>query len=130
LFQLYEAAGSSKSLPWATVIAGVGAAVAAFIHRERQTTLVVGLIGGALALYALIGLRSDISDAEGFASLGIGPYIAVAGCAAMLVGALMFRPGTGTRTEDDASVRSPVQCISSNWLLSTKSRYFRASDPI
>jgi hypothetical protein len=95
LFQLYEAAGASKALPWATVIAGIGAAAAAFIHRKRQMTfavgLCVGLIGGALALYALIGLRSEISDADGFAAIGFGPYVAVAGCAAMLVGAVMLR---------------------------------------
>lgn len=95
LFQLYELAGSSKALPWATVIAGIGAAAAAFIHRSRQMIFVVGLcvglVGGALALYALIGLRSEISDADGYAAVGIGPYVAVAGCLAMVVGALMAK---------------------------------------
>ena len=96
LFQLYEVAGASKALPWATVIAGVGAAVAAFIHRNRQMTFVVGLcvglVGGALALYALVGLRAEISDTEGFAAVGIGPYVAVAGCVAMVIGAVMCGP--------------------------------------
>jgi Protein of unknown function (DUF2510) len=96
LFQLYEIAGSSKALPWLTVLAGIGSAVAAFVHRDRRTTLAlglgVGLVGGALALYALIGLRSELSEADGFAAVGIGPYVAVASCAAMVWGAIMGRP--------------------------------------
>jgi hypothetical protein len=101
LFQLYEVAGASKALPWATVIAGVGTAAAAFIHRSRQLIFILGLCvglgGGALALYALIGLRNEISDAEGLAAVGIGPYVGVAGCAAMVIGAVMLRPRTGAK---------------------------------
>ncbi|HEU4739938.1 MAG TPA: DUF2510 domain-containing protein [Solirubrobacterales bacterium] len=99
LFQLYEIAGSSKALPWLTVLAGIGSAVAAFVHRDRRTTftvgLCVGLVGGALALYALFGLRSELSEADGFAAIGIGPYVAVASCAAMVSGAIMCRPRRG-----------------------------------
>jgi hypothetical protein len=103
LFQLYEVAGSSKTLPWATVIAGLGAAAAAFIHRSRQMIfalgLCIGLVGCALALYALIGLRTEIQDAEGYAAVGIGPYVAIAGCVAMVVGALMCRPRPSSPAE-------------------------------
>lgn len=95
LFQLYEVAGSSKTLPWLSVCAGAGTAAAAFLHRERFMTFVVGicvgLAAGALALYALIGLRRDIEDAHGLAAIGVGPYVAVAGCVSMVVGALMIR---------------------------------------
>lgn len=94
LFQLYEVAGSSKTLPWLSVCAGAATAAAAFLHRERSMTFVVGicvgLAGGALALYALIGLRSDIEGAHGLAAVGVGPYVAVAGCVSMVVGALML----------------------------------------
>jgi hypothetical protein len=103
LFQLYEIAGSSKALPWATVIAGVGAAAAAFIHRSRQVIFVVGLcvglVGGALALYALVGLRTELDDAHGYAAVGIGPYVGVAGCIAMVVGALMLRPRAAAKAK-------------------------------
>jgi len=102
LFQLYEIAGSSKALPWLSVAAGIGTAAAAFIHRSRQLTFVlglcVGLVVGALALYALVGLRNEISDANGYAAVGIGPYIGVGGCVAMVVGAVMLRPKTGSTT--------------------------------
>jgi len=101
LFQLFDAAGRSSGLAWAAVLAGAGAAFFAF--RERKPTTVravglsIGLLGGLLAVYALADLRSDIRDANGLATIGIGPYVAVAGCVAMVAGAIMSksssRPG-------------------------------------
>lgn len=95
LFQLFDAAGRSDGWAWIAVIAGLTAAVLAF--REGKPTTVwrvalgVGLLGGALALYALVVLRDEVSEASGLATVGIGPYVAVAGCVAMVIGALKAR---------------------------------------
>jgi Protein of unknown function (DUF2510) len=95
LFQLFDAAGRSSALAWGAVVAGGAAAVVAFRDRNpttiRGTGLVVGLLGGALALYALVDLREELREAHGLATVGIGPYIAVGGCLAMVIGALMSK---------------------------------------
>lgn len=95
LFQLFEAAGRSDGWAWIAVIAGLIAAVLAFRNANpltvRRVALGVGLFGGALALYALGVLRDEVSEAGGLATVGIGPYVAVAGCVAMVVGALKAR---------------------------------------
>ncbi|MDX6635749.1 MAG: hypothetical protein QOF06_1952 [Solirubrobacterales bacterium] len=90
LFQLFEAAGHSATLAWATVIAGGATGVTAYRARTvstiRLTGVIVGVLGGLLAVYALIGLREELNDAQGLATVAIGPYVAVAGCAAMAIG--------------------------------------------
>lgn len=95
LFQLFTAAGRSSALAWGAVIAGGAAAIVAFRKSSpsvvRGTALAVGLLGGALAVYALAVLRDELRDAHGLAVIGIGPYIAIAGCVAMVVGALMSK---------------------------------------
>jgi hypothetical protein len=94
LFQLFSAAGRSDALAWAAVLGG---GIAAFVAWRQSSTapvraagLVVGLLGGVLAIYALVGLRHGIREAHGLATVGIGPYLAVAGCVAMVVGAVMI----------------------------------------
>jgi hypothetical protein len=94
LFQLFSAAGRSNALAWAAVLGGGIAAFLAWRQNSstaivRAAALTVGLLGGALAIYALVGLRHDIREAHGLATIGIGPYLAVAGCVAMVVGAVM-----------------------------------------
>jgi hypothetical protein len=100
LFQLFEASGRSDGWAWIAVIAGLAAAVLAFREANpltvRRVALGVGVLGGALAVYALGVLRDEVSDASGLATVGIGPYVAVAGCVAMVVGALKARAGEAT----------------------------------
>jgi len=94
LFQLFAAAGRSNALAWAAVLAGGIAVLLAWRHDSiaivRAAGLAVGVLGGVLALYALVGLRHDLREAHGLATIGIGPYLAVAGCVAMAAGALMI----------------------------------------
>jgi len=93
LFQLLDAAGRANSLAWAAVAAGTAAAVVAFRGRNpstvRGTGLVVGLLGGVLATYALVDLRNELREVHGLAAVGTGPYVAIGGCIAMAVGGWM-----------------------------------------
>ena len=90
LFQLFAATGRSNALAWGAVIAGGTAAFVAWREGSaaavRLTGLAVGALGGVLAVFALTALRHDIREASGLAAIGIGPYIAIGGCAAMIVG--------------------------------------------
>ena len=99
LFQLFDAAGRGNGWAWAAVVAGGAAALVALREREpstmRGTGFAVGLLGGAVAIYALLDLRHDLQEVQGLAAIGIGPYIAVAGCVAMVAGAVMARRRTG-----------------------------------
>lgn len=95
LFQLFAAAGESDWLAWAAVISG-GATAATALRSTKPSTawrtgLIVGFAGGALAVYALANLKDGVEEARGLAALGIGPYVSVAGCVAMVAGALMAR---------------------------------------
>jgi hypothetical protein len=93
LFQLLDAAGRANSWAWAAVVAGGAAAVVVFRERNpstvRGTGLAVGLLGGVLAIYALVDLRNELRDVHGLAAIGIGPYVAIGGCIAMAVGGWM-----------------------------------------
>jgi hypothetical protein len=95
LFQLFEAAGHSDALAWGAILGGGASAFVGWREGSskivRATGLGVGILGGLLAFYALGNLRHEIREIQGLASVGIGPYIALAGCIAMVVGALMAR---------------------------------------
>jgi Protein of unknown function (DUF2510) len=95
LFQLFEAAGRGTGWAWAAVLGGGAAALAAFRSQNLSTLrwagFSVGLLGGALAIYALADLRHDLDEVQGLATIGIGPYVAVAGCVAMVAGAAIAR---------------------------------------
>lgn len=95
LFQLFDAAGRGNGWAWAAVVGGGAAALVAFRERDssrlRGVGFSVGLLGGGLAVYALADLRHDLDEVHGLATIGIGPYVAVAGCVAMVVGALIAR---------------------------------------
>jgi len=92
LFQLFNVAGRPTGWPWAAVLAGAGGGIVVLLDKRPSTVrwvgFCVGLIGGAIAAYALIGLRGDVREAQGLAAVGIGPYVAVAGCVAMVLGAV------------------------------------------
>ena len=108
LFQLFDAAGRSNGWAWAAVLAGGAAAVIAFRAQRpstvRRAGLSIGVLGGILAVYALVALRNELRDAQGLAQIGIGPYIAVAGCIAMVIGAVMSKS-----TSQPAQTRQPTQ---------------------
>lgn len=93
LFQLFSAAGRPSIWPWAAVLGGGAAALVAWqddsFPRVRITSVIIGSLGGLLALYALGSLRHDIREVHGLAAIGIGPYVAVAGCVAMFVGGFL-----------------------------------------
>lgn len=96
LFQLFRANGDKPTLAWGAVIAGAAVAVVAYQDRSRATRhwlgLAAGLGAGALAVYALSGLRHGVERSAGLVTVGTGPYIAIAGCLAMIVGALLPEP--------------------------------------
>jgi len=102
LFQLFSAAGRSDGWAWAAVFAGGAAAIVAFRTQDpkpiRLAGLLVGVIGGLVAAYALIGLRHEIRDAHGLAALGIGPYVSVGGCIAMAIGGFKSKAGLPAST--------------------------------
>lgn len=95
LFQLFEAAGRPTGWAWIAVLAGGATAVVALRGGSpavvRGTGLSVGLLSGALAILALQGLSEELRDAHGLATVGIGPYIAIGGCLAMVIGAVMSK---------------------------------------
>lgn len=95
LFQLFTAANESDWLAWAAVLCGGGTAIATLRSKKASTVwragLAVGFAGGILAVYALASLRDAVEQTSGLATLGIGPYVSVAGCVAMVVGGLMAR---------------------------------------
>jgi len=93
LFQLLQAAGKSQLLAWGAVVAGGAAAWIAWDTKDpanpRDVGLGVGLGAGALALWALLGLSHDVREAQGLAEVAYGPWVALLGCAALVVGGLM-----------------------------------------
>lgn len=103
LFQLFAAAGHSDALAWGAVLGGGATAALAWTQggspAARGTALAVGILGGALALYALIGMRNELSEAHGLVTIGIGPYVSVAGCVAMVAGGLRIRRARGSGEE-------------------------------
>jgi len=93
LFQLLQATGKPQFLAWGAVAAGGAAAWIAWDTRDpanpRDVGLGVGLGAGALALWALLSLAHDIREAQGLAEISYGPWVALLGCAALIVGGLM-----------------------------------------
>jgi hypothetical protein len=93
LFQLLNAGGNEGGGAWIAV--GIGATVifvaftAAKASTVRLTAMISGLLAGAYAAVALTSMIDDVEQASGLAQMEWGPYIAVAGCAAMVVAALL-----------------------------------------
>ncbi len=95
LFQLLNLDGRSKALAWLVLLAGVAAGGVAFRARQvgtvRVAALAIALIGGLVVSVKLSTLHREVSNAHEFAAVGIGPYVALAGCLAMVVGALFAK---------------------------------------
>lgn len=98
LFQLYDTLGRSGGRAWVAVLAGV---VIAFVAVRERSPLVwvaaigVGVVGGVLAIVMLESLLREVRAVHGLATVGLGPYVAVGGCVAMVIGGLIDK-GAGS----------------------------------
>lgn len=96
LFSLLSANDSSSGWAWCLVLLGGGVAFAATRLRSvRSVRWVGGILGAVVGLYSLallVSLTNGVEEARGLARLGWGPILAVAGCAAMVIGALLRQP--------------------------------------
>jgi hypothetical protein len=110
LFQLFHATGRSSGWAWAALLAGGLVAGAGFRERKPSTLrgigLSVGLVAGVMAIAELEALLHDVREAHGLATVGIGPYIAVGGCLAMVVGALMVGSSAGRQPNRPGAQRT------------------------
>jgi hypothetical protein len=93
LFQLSEAAGHRSGGAWAAVLVGAASALGAWTAnshaRARLIGVVVGSLAGAIAILVLIGMVQDVRQTAGLVRLSYGPWVAILGCLAMVVGGLM-----------------------------------------
>jgi hypothetical protein len=92
LFQLAEASGHGVGAIWAVVLVGLIAALVAWRTKRRWllrvTGLFVGLVGGFVASAAVAGMIEGVRETEGIVSMSVGVWVAVAGCASMVLGSL------------------------------------------
>jgi hypothetical protein len=95
LFQLSQAAGHSRGLAWSAVLVGgasaLGAWTASTRSRLRLIGAVVGLGAGLVAVLALVNMVHDVRQAHGLARVSYGPWVAIFGCVAMVVGGWMSK---------------------------------------
>lgn len=95
LFQLAEAAGDSTGVIWAFVLIGAASAFGAWKAKSRRAVpligLLVGFLVGAVAILVFIGMINGVREADGLATVSYGPWVAILGCAAMVVGGLMSK---------------------------------------
>lgn len=87
LFHLLTADGSPHTLAWGFVLAGAGTAVVAFFVKTdtRIVAIAVGLLAGFFALLKAVHLVHEVRAAKGAATMGYGPWVAVAACAVLIV---------------------------------------------
>ena len=105
LFQLLQASGHNGSgLAWGAVLAGGAVAlnVLTLGAKPRTVGVMVGGTAGVIAVIEFVHLFHDIRQLDGLVTTSYGPWIAVIGCAMMVVGGLLpdrrSRPG---RLSDD-----------------------------
>jgi hypothetical protein len=95
LFQLSNANGSAQAIIWGAVLAGIAIALIAFNRKSvrdvQAAGLIVGLVGGAGSFWVLERMIKAVAGAEGLAKTGIGGYVAVGACIAMIVGSLRIK---------------------------------------
>lgn len=95
LFQLSNANGSTQAIIWGAVIAGGAVALISFnrnsVRDVQVAGLIVGLTGGAGSFWVLERMIKAVAGAEGLAKTGIGGYVAVGACIAMVVGSLTIK---------------------------------------
>jgi hypothetical protein len=93
LFQLTQAAGHRSGMAWAAVLIGGASAFGAWTAnshtRARLIGVVVGSLVGAVAILVLIGMVHDVRQSAGLVHVSYGPWVAILGCLAMVVGGLM-----------------------------------------
>lgn len=96
LFQLFRAGDTTQAWPWLVVVAAVFVGVLAITaaHRARVAGILVGLLVGGLGTLWAIGLVESVNDTHGLASIGAGPFFAVAGAVIMVIFAVR---GPGVR---------------------------------
>jgi hypothetical protein len=97
LFQTLHALGDGQGIGWVALLLGSGVTLLAFVLEERQVQpvgVLVGLFGGLGAIFWALHLVSVVHHTEGFSSLSIGPWVAVAACAAMFVGGMLSSGST------------------------------------
>lgn len=95
LFQLFNATGRSSGWAWAALLAGGLVTGAGFNERRpftlRGIGLSIGLAAGVIAIVTLERMLDDLRETQGLATVGIGPYVAVGGCLAIVIGSLMLK---------------------------------------
>jgi hypothetical protein len=93
LFQLYSANRDPAVLPWLVVLAAGTAGVLTLTRTPgaRVVAIVVGFIAGGLGSIWGISLGHAINEAGGAASLGFGPFLALAGAVTMIVAGFKAR---------------------------------------
>lgn len=91
LFQLLQDSGHGDALAWGAVLAGGIVAVDALGVgvRPRTAGVIVGGIAGAIAVVEFFHLVHDIRQLDGLVTTAYGPWLAVLGCATMVVGGLL-----------------------------------------
>jgi hypothetical protein len=116
LFQVLNVGAHNRSeLAWLVVLLGGGVAVSTWTASKPATAravgLVVGLLAGALAILFFIGLARGVRHADGLATVSYGPWVAVLGCAGMVIGGLMpiqQRSAPAARRQEVAVPPSPA----------------------
>jgi hypothetical protein len=102
LFQLYRAGGHAPGVVWIGIIAGLLIAGASFGKTATQQTKVIGIVLGlicGLGSWALLSKLLDaVRETQGFATVGVGPYVAVGACVAIVISAFLINPEQVRRT--------------------------------
>jgi len=91
LFQLLQASGHhSGDLAWGAVLAGGAVALDAWIVRAKPRTVgvMVGGSAGVVAVIEFVHLVHDVRQLDGLVTTSYGPWLAVLGCATMVVGGM------------------------------------------
>jgi multisubunit Na+/H+ antiporter MnhG subunit len=89
---LLALAGQPSELVTFALLFGLIAIVASFSGREqylKTAGTVLGAVSGVVAIYAFVALTNAVNQSSGFASLGLGPILAVAGAVSMFIGGIL-----------------------------------------
>ena len=136
LFSLTSTARQSALLPWGAVLVGTVVAAAAGAIRDARYVRVMAIgLGSLAALYAgalLVGLARDVDQTYGFASLGLGPLVAVGGALAIICGGVTLKEPlhqAQRRTPAQPVPEPPEQPVAAPTTAPTQPHVARASRP-